>query len=65
METNAPKRGRGRPRERISQKPLGRNVVKLRRKGLSFSQIGEQLGIHKQHAHQVYKRVQAEIAGEV
>jgi hypothetical protein len=37
----------------------------LRRKGLSFSQIGEQLGIHKQHAHQVYKRVQAEIAGEV
>lgn len=57
-----PKRGPGRPRERISDKPLGRRVAELRHKGLSFSEVGEKLGIHKQHAHQVYKRVMAELA---
>jgi len=60
MQNTKPRRGR--PRECMSKKPRGRKVAALRKKGLSFSQIGAALGIHKQHAHQIHKRILQEQA---
>jgi hypothetical protein len=54
-------RGPGRPRERMLDKHLGKSVLKLHSKGLSYSQIGELLDISKQRAHQVYTRMQREL----
>jgi hypothetical protein len=51
------KRGPGRPRESMLDKPLGRRVYQLQQQGLSYSQIGERLQISKQRAHQIYRRV--------
>lgn len=56
------KRGPGRPTERMTDKPMGKRVSLLRKKGLSFSAIGAVLGIHRQHAHKIYHRVLAEKA---
>lgn len=55
------KRTPGRPKEKMSVKPIAQKVVALKMKGLSFSQIGRKLGISKQRAHQVYIRVHNEL----
>ena len=54
------KRPPGRPIERMSEKPNGRRVAELRRKGLSFGAIGAIMGMHRQQAHKIYQRVQQE-----
>jgi hypothetical protein len=39
-------------------------VLKLRRTGISFQAIGDQLGVTRQRAHQVYKQALEEIPAE-
>ncbi len=50
----------GRPVERISKKPLGKRVGALRRKGLTYREIGAILGFSKQRAHHICQRILAE-----
>lgn len=50
----------GRPLETMSTKPMGKRVMALKAKGLSFSQIGVKLGISKQRAHQIAIRIHNE-----
>jgi len=46
----------GRPRETMLEKPMGKRVLSLRAKGLSFSQIGGKLKVSKQRAQSIYAR---------
>lgn len=56
------KRKVGRPRERVSRKPLSREVWRLRRAGRSYGEIAEWLSISRQYAHKIYARVAQERA---
>lgn len=51
-----------RPPEQVEESRVRRaEVMRLRRAGATFEQIGEQLGISKQAAHKLYKAMLAEI----
>ena len=44
------------------EKPIGKRVLRLREKGLSFSEIGEKLNVSKQRAQSIHARCVAEMA---
>lgn len=44
----------------MAVKPKAKKVVALRRKGMSFSEIGRRLGFSKQHAQKLHRRVMEE-----
>lgn len=50
----------GRPRETMLEKPMGKRVLALRAKEMSFSQIGKKLKISKQRAQSIHARCLAE-----
>jgi transposase-like protein len=50
----------GRPREVMGKKRIGKSVKRLRRAGLSFGQIGKALGVSRQRAQAIHKRLCAE-----
>ena len=54
------KRPAGRPRENMSAKRIGKRVAALRKRGLSFGEIGKRLGVTRQYVFQVHHRVIAE-----
>lgn len=53
-------RPNGRPREEMSAKKLGKRVLALKAKGLSFGAVGKRMGFSRQRAHAIYTRILAE-----
>ena len=51
---------RGRPRERMTDKPLGKRVARLKERGLNLTEIGAELGVTRQRAAAIYARLRAE-----
>lgn len=54
----------GNPARRDEAQQRRAEVMRMRRQGMQFEQIGEQLGITKQRAHQIYKAALDEIPAE-
>jgi len=50
----------GRPPELMSKKRIGKRVKALRKAGLSFGMIGRALGVSRQRAQAIHKRLCAE-----